>query len=422
MEIVAMACITLASKIEEAPRRIRDVINIFHHIKQVKGGKTIQPLVLDQNYINLKNQVIKAERRVLKELGFCVHVKHPHKIIVTLLQVLDCEKNTKLMQSSWNYMNDSLRTDIFVRYSPETIACACIYLSARLLQIALPNNPPWFAVFGVSEEDIQDTCRRVLSIYNRKPDAEALEKKVEELKRAHLEAKLRAKLLSGTTTPTLGNGASFSPNSRTNSPRQSPPHDGATKKKEEVKLAAERSPRVDRSASNHIPGGVGAKRKASPPSSPSSPVRSRKGLQHSSSSSNGGSSPPLVAPPSATRTSGRTPPRSYKDAGSALSSPIRTSKLDESRLLSKESSSSKRHSSHKRKRSASSRSRSRSPSHRHGSKKGSSASHRTTSRHKSSPSSGRSEHNHRHHRSSSKKERSSRESRNHRTQAITARR
>lgn len=319
-------------------------------------------------------------------------------------------------------MNDSLRTDIFVRYSPETIACACIYLSARLLQIALPNNPPWFAVFGVSEEDIQDTCRRVLSIYNRKPDAEALEKKVEELKRAHLEAKLRAKLLSGTTTPTLGNGASFSPNSRTNSPpRQSPPHDGATKKKEEVKAAAERSPRVDRSASNHIPGGAGAKRKASPPSSPSSPVRSRKGLQHSSSSSNGGSSPPLVAPPSNTRTGGRTPPRSYKDAGSALSSPIRSSKLDESRLLPKESSSSKRHSSHKRKRSGSSRSRSRSPSHRHSSKKGSSASHRT-SRHKSSPSSGRSEHNHRHHRSSSKKERSSRESRNHRTQAITARR
>ncbi|KFM62811.1 Cyclin-L1, partial [Stegodyphus mimosarum] len=38
MEIVAMACITLASKIEEAPRRIRDVVNVFHHIKQVRGG------------------------------------------------------------------------------------------------------------------------------------------------------------------------------------------------------------------------------------------------------------------------------------------------------------------------------------------------------------------------------------------------
>ena len=37
-------------------------------------------MVLDGAYIALKNQVIKAERRILKELGFCVHVKHPHKV------------------------------------------------------------------------------------------------------------------------------------------------------------------------------------------------------------------------------------------------------------------------------------------------------------------------------------------------------
>ncbi|KHJ47315.1 hypothetical protein D918_02175 [Trichuris suis] len=38
------------------------------------------PMPLDHRYVTLKNEVIKAERRVLKELGFCVHIKHPHKV------------------------------------------------------------------------------------------------------------------------------------------------------------------------------------------------------------------------------------------------------------------------------------------------------------------------------------------------------
>jgi len=80
MEITAMACVLLASKIEEAPRRIRDVANVFHYMKQVRANKPPQPFLLDSNYINLKNQIIRAERRLLKELGFCVHVKHPHKV------------------------------------------------------------------------------------------------------------------------------------------------------------------------------------------------------------------------------------------------------------------------------------------------------------------------------------------------------
>merc|ERR1719449_426733 len=134
-------------------------------------------MVLDQHYISLKNQVIKAERRVLKELGFCVHVKHPHKIIVMYLRWLEAGQNMELQQMSWNFMNDSLRTDVFVRYAPETIATACIYLSARKLNIALPKKPAWYELLNVEEDDIRDCCYRIICLYQRtKPVAEDLDK------------------------------------------------------------------------------------------------------------------------------------------------------------------------------------------------------------------------------------------------------
>ena len=65
-------------------------------------------------------------------------------------------------------MNDSLRTDVFVRYPPETIAVACIYLSARKLKVALPKNPTWFQVLAVEEDDIKECCYSMICLYNRK--------------------------------------------------------------------------------------------------------------------------------------------------------------------------------------------------------------------------------------------------------------
>lgn len=157
-------------------------------------------MLLDPQYASLKNQVIKAERRVLKELGFCVHVKHPHKLIVMYLQVLGYEKNQRLMQFSWNFMNDSLRTDVFVRFNPESIACACIYLSARKISLPLPNNPSWFGVFNVNEDDILDIAYKIMDLYRRpKPNAEALDQSVEKLKKVYEEIRLKSKV--GQSTP-----------------------------------------------------------------------------------------------------------------------------------------------------------------------------------------------------------------------------
>ncbi|KRY47550.1 Cyclin-L2, partial [Trichinella britovi] len=167
-DYVCMACIYLASKIEESPRRIRDVINVFHQLKQrrmIKQGllseNKILPCALDHRYVFLKNEVIKAERRILKELGFCVHVKHPHKLIYVFLKALNTLDNL-------NFMNDSLRSDVFLRYAPETIACACVYMAARAYSIPMPLEKPWWRLFNASDREIYDICFRILGLYRQK--------------------------------------------------------------------------------------------------------------------------------------------------------------------------------------------------------------------------------------------------------------
>jgi len=250
-EQVAMGCVCLASKIEESPRRPRDVINVFTHIKQVRQGRQIKPVILDPEYIRKKNDIIKAERRVLKELGFCVHIKHPHKLICTYLHLLSFENDRKFTQMSWNFMNDSLRTDCFVRYQPETIACACIYLSARKLNIPLPKKPSWYELLGVEEDDIRDCCYRIICLYQRKKVIiEDLEEVVDKLKQIQDEKKKEAKLQNSLSTMVN------SPISQPTSPHRKDKKDGdrsrsrsrssdKKKRKHTKKKTSDRSPSSD---------------------------------------------------------------------------------------------------------------------------------------------------------------------------------
>lgn len=87
-------------------------------------------------------------------------------------------------------MNDVLRTDVFVRYSPEAVACACIFLAARKLQIALPRHPPWWEMFNVDEDSVYEIALCLQRLYVRpKPNISAIEQRLAELRKKQAEEK-----------------------------------------------------------------------------------------------------------------------------------------------------------------------------------------------------------------------------------------
>uniref|UniRef100_K3WRL9 Cyclin-like domain-containing protein n=1 Tax=Globisporangium ultimum (strain ATCC 200006 / CBS 805.95 / DAOM BR144) TaxID=431595 RepID=K3WRL9_GLOUD len=169
---VAFACVFLAAKVEERPKRIKDVLSVFYALyRRRKAGKTsVKQQLLDLEsgtYCLWRDWLIMVERQVLIDLGFSVYnvMEHPHKYILYYIKIIDGSQ--KLAQKAWGFINDSLRIDLCVRYEAEVIACAAIFLASRFLQVHLPENPPWYSLFDVEKQALYDVSIEIMGLYSR---------------------------------------------------------------------------------------------------------------------------------------------------------------------------------------------------------------------------------------------------------------
>ncbi|XP_073034291.1 cyclin-L1-1 [Primulina eburnea] len=162
---VAASCVWLASKLEESPRKARQVLIVFHRMECRRENLPIEHLdTTSKKYVDLKAHLIRTERHLLKEMGFICHVEHPHKFISSYLATL--ETPPELRQEAWNLANDSLRTTLCVRFKSEVVACGVVYAAARRFQVPLPENPPWWKAFDADKSGIDEVCRVLAHLYS----------------------------------------------------------------------------------------------------------------------------------------------------------------------------------------------------------------------------------------------------------------
>jgi hypothetical protein len=182
----AMGCILVAGKVEEHSRPLRDVslntsdmyvvqqqtdpsfqiLFMFHHMYQRRKRLVLSSLdISSPRYTEWKAELAAVELHLLNQLGFSLYamMDHPHKYILYYLRILDGAKD--LSQLAWNYLNDSMRLDVSLRYTAQELACAAIYMSARCLQHPLPGNPPWWKLMTDDIDKIYEISERILSLY-----------------------------------------------------------------------------------------------------------------------------------------------------------------------------------------------------------------------------------------------------------------
>lgn len=165
--LVAMACMYLATKVEEEQRRHRDILNVFDRLQKKRLAGKGRPLnVLDpygKRYSKWRGYLMKLELVILCDLGYMLKTEHPHKYILHYVNVLDA--GAEVAQKAWSYLNDSLRLPQTIDIRPEVLACASIFLAARHLKLKLPADPPWYNLFEAQKKDVEETANMIMALY-----------------------------------------------------------------------------------------------------------------------------------------------------------------------------------------------------------------------------------------------------------------
>ncbi|KAJ2781331.1 hypothetical protein H4R18_002959 [Coemansia javaensis] len=168
LRATVLGALFLACKAEESPQSIRNIINVVDIVvKRDRGLPEIVTDGYDTEYYGMKNDMVIAEIQILRRLGFNVQVELPYGLLVNYLRSLELTDQARVPQLAWNYVNDLLRTPVYVCFQPETIACGAIYLAAHECSAALPMSPPWWVLFDASGEDVVMVAKAARALYLR---------------------------------------------------------------------------------------------------------------------------------------------------------------------------------------------------------------------------------------------------------------
>ena len=121
---VGMGALYLASKLEECPIRMRDLINVYdlllqrtaHKLKHSSPSpssakppdfKYVPMSYFGNTFYDLKDALVVAEMQILKRLGFNVHVVLPYGTLVNYLRLLGLTEREDVSSRAWGYLNDA---------------------------------------------------------------------------------------------------------------------------------------------------------------------------------------------------------------------------------------------------------------------------------------------------------------------------
>ncbi|CRK87348.1 CLUMA_CG001150, isoform A [Clunio marinus] len=167
--VTACSCLFLAGKVEETPKKCKDIVKKAHSILSSEKFASFGE--------DPKEEVITMERILLKTVKFDLQVDHPYRFVIEYAKCLKSNSpipKEQVVQKAWNFVNDSLETTLCLQWEPEIIAVAMLYLACKISKYDIidwkgrtPENQKWWDMFvkDMTKNILDDICHQVLDLY-----------------------------------------------------------------------------------------------------------------------------------------------------------------------------------------------------------------------------------------------------------------
>uniref|UniRef100_A0AC34QZE1 Cyclin-like domain-containing protein n=1 Tax=Panagrolaimus sp. JU765 TaxID=591449 RepID=A0AC34QZE1_9BILA len=168
LEISALGCLFLAGKVEETPKKCKDIVAVACKLLPERF-----------NLKTLLNDVFMFERTLLATLGFDLYLENPYTSLLNYAKIFKEEREAmkEIVQFAWTFLNDCAGTTLCLQYEPEIIAVSILELSLKF------HNKPvdeidwdgkkqgvkWHEQFidGLTQGIIEDVCHVALDFYEK---------------------------------------------------------------------------------------------------------------------------------------------------------------------------------------------------------------------------------------------------------------
>eukprot|EP00597_Dinobryon_sp_UTEXLB2267_P006808 CAMPEP_0170096614 /NCGR_PEP_ID=MMETSP0019_2-20121128/28703_1 /TAXON_ID=98059 /ORGANISM="Dinobryon sp., Strain UTEXLB2267" /LENGTH=454 /DNA_ID=CAMNT_0010318663 /DNA_START=199 /DNA_END=1563 /DNA_ORIENTATION=+ len=174
---MSLACFFLACKVEECPLKLKDIVHAYYLLSQ-----TSNPSESDVRELN--KTVLICERILLQTLNFDLNILHPYSICIGKIKELrnnfvDTSTREMMMQTCFNFVNDSYRTPVCLLYTPTHIALSAFFLATIQLSLKPTSSSSnrfsntsnstqsWFELLknDIDEDTLKDICMMIAAEY-----------------------------------------------------------------------------------------------------------------------------------------------------------------------------------------------------------------------------------------------------------------